>query len=118
MYIVTTGSRDLIDQESVVTYLDQCLLEATERFETLHIFVGDCPTGEDLFVRQWAFERRSAWFHVRGALWDEHQLTTGSMCNEKMILDAAMAQLDGGLVCGVAWYQPGAPNRGTANHQR
>lgn len=117
MYIVTTGSRDLTDRETVVTYLEQALLEATERFETLYVFVGDCPTGADLFVRQWASERRSAWFHVREtvyeALWSQYGKAAGPMRNEKMAVDAAIKLLDGELVRGVAWYQQGAENKGT-----
>lgn len=122
MYVVTTGSRDLSDREPVVAFLEQCLQEATERFEKLYVFVGDCPTGADLFVRQWASERRSAWFHVREtiyeALWRDHGKGAGPMRNEKMVLDAAMLQLDGVLVRGVAWYQPGAKNWGTRNCEK
>lgn len=117
MYLVTTGSRDLKDPGPVVAFLETKLQEATERFETLYVFVGDCPTGADLFVRQWASEKRSAWFHVREtvyeALWDQYGLGAGPIRNETMVLDAASQMLDGQVVHGVAWYRTGAKNKGT-----
>ncbi len=117
MYIVATGSRDLRNRAPVVAYLDQCLLEATGRFETLYILVGDCPSGADLFVRQWASERRRKHFHVKEtvyeALWDKYRLAAGPIRNERMVMDATFHRLDGCLVKGVAWYRTGAQNKGT-----
>lgn len=85
MHITCTGGRDYKNEERVITILN--ILEP----EFIH--VGDCPTGADLFVRNWCDKnmRSALWaddyFKVYEALWDKHGRAAGPIRNKLMIND-------------------------------
>lgn len=76
MIIVCTGGRDHKDRDLVYKVLNELSPKA--------VIVGDCPTGVDLYVREWCSET-NANFTVFKADWDQHMLAAGPLRNQEMI---------------------------------
>lgn len=109
--VLFTGSRDLADCAAVDVDLDD--LDATRL--NLCLRVGDCPTGLDLFVREWAQRRWLAGWKLRCrvyvARWDLYGDRAGPFRNERMVSDGADEAR--------AYYAPPpAQNIGTAGCSR
>lgn len=81
MIIVLTGGRDHGDRDLVVNVLN--------KLNPKGIIVGDCPTGVDLFVREWCQEQ-NANYTVFEADWDKHHLAAGPLRNRNMINFASL----------------------------
>jgi hypothetical protein len=104
--VLFTGSRDLEDRAAVDADLDD--LDATH--EHLCLRVGDCKTGLDLFVREWAQRRWLAQWRLRcrvyKARWDVFGDAAGPKRNQRMVNDGADEAH--------AWFAPPpALNKGT-----
>lgn len=113
MRVLVTGSRDLKDAALVDDTLNDLHVMHTlehgddEPFIVVH---GDCPTGADRFAAKWA-ERYSVLYNVLAephpADWKRLGKAAGNARNQVMV--------DKGADICVAFYQPGAANRGTAD---
>lgn len=70
------------------------------------LVVGDCPTGADLYARQWAefYQRR---VEVHRANWARHGKKAGPMRNEAIVRST--------ISCASGFLEPGLPCHGT-NH--
>jgi hypothetical protein len=104
--VILTGSREYTDRDHVRDVCEQLL---TDPATPLRVRVGDCPTGLDLFVRQWCAERlpRRCW-KVFEADWRRFgPRAAGSKRNEAMVDERPKADM-----C-IGFYQPGAKNAGT-----
>lgn len=105
--LICTGSRLLSDPALVRNALRAYL----RQHHRLSVYVGDCPTGADLYVRQWCMEQLPSVVdvHVFRADWRAYGKHAGPRRNQAMVDAVPRAHL-----C-VAWWQLGAPNRGTAD---
>jgi hypothetical protein len=77
--LVCTGGRDYADGAMVEDVLD--------KIDPQQIFVGDCPTGADLFVRNWCKEKNKP-FKVFEAAWDKYGKGAGPIRNRNMLSQA------------------------------
>lgn len=102
MIVVVTGSRQLSDPHRVWDVLDQLLAQ----HGVVDVRVGDCPTGADLYARQWCLGS-GADYRVFHADWRTFGNGAGPMRNSAMIAATPRADLV------LAFYEPGAKNRGT-----
>jgi hypothetical protein len=84
MRIVVTAYRHWQNPRTVWNRMqrlqDQCALERSG----LEVAVGDCPTGGDLFVRDWAVTAPVA-LRVFHADWDRYGHAAGPIRNKEMI---------------------------------
>lgn len=92
MKVLCTGGRDYADSNTVLRLFDQV--------NPGHVFVGDCPTGLDKFVRDWC-ELRGVECSVFRADWTNHGRAAGPKRNIEMVI-AALAE-----GCRVAFAFPG-----------
>jgi hypothetical protein len=94
MILICTGSRDWVDAPSLMLKLDRLTSELDRK--KLWIYVGDCPTGADRFVREWCFLRYVPMklFHAE---WDAKGKAAGPIRNQEMV-DAAKGE-PGKKVC-------------------
>lgn len=74
--VVVTGGRGYADSVLVDMILDE-LMPST-------VFVGDCPTGADLFAQEWA-KANNAGVRVFKANWSQHGKSAGPRRNREMI---------------------------------
>lgn len=81
MIILCTGGRDYKDREFVFRVLEQLSPKG--------VMVGDCPTGVDLFVREWCEVRKTSspgfGYTVFDADWDTNGLAAGPLRNQDMV---------------------------------
>ncbi len=103
-----TGSRHFEDRAKVERELE---LRRAAQGRTLIVVVGDCPTGVDLFVRQWC-TTHSVPCAVWDAEWERFGPAAGPRRNRRMV-DAY-----GDIKECLAFFQPGAANRGTTDCAR
>lgn len=80
MRVVCTGGRNYLDGAKIFATLN--LLEPTE------IYVGDCPTGADALVREWAEDKQGTDFSIFHADWKTHGKAAGPIRNRIMLDDA------------------------------
>jgi hypothetical protein len=73
--LLVAGSRTWTDRAAVVEYLNIASPEV--------LIVGDCPTGADLFAREWT-EGRKIQLIVNHALWQQEGKAAGPLRNERM----------------------------------
>lgn len=82
MIIVCTGGRDYKDVDKVHHILNM--------LSPMGIIVGDCPTGVDLFIREWCESvkiiRPNFKYTVLEANWDKEGLAAGPIRNKKMVM--------------------------------
>lgn len=121
--ILVTGSRDWRDEQKLrLVLVDEAILRLDSGVVIVH---GACPTGADAMAAEWASNygvpdepHRAKWeapcrpecepgHRRRGRDGAEYCPAAGSYRNQAMV-DA------GADVC-VAFFQPGAPNRGTSD---
>lgn len=104
--VMVTGSREYTDRKRVKFELDQLLM-----YPNLLVLVGDCPTGADLYAREWVearvHEGGRVGCRVFYAFWERYGKRAGPERNERMVNDRPQLVL--------AFYQPDAGNVGTAN---
>lgn len=74
------GGRDYQDKDKVFSTLDR--VNAKRRIDVL--VQGECPTGADLFAKQWAKERGVQHFGFL-ANWREFGKRAGPMRNQQMV---------------------------------
>lgn len=74
--IAVTGGRNFSDRER----LNKVLRE----IDPSVLYVGDCPTGADLFAREWTSGKNIV-RHIFYADWKEHGRAAGPIRNQKMI---------------------------------
>lgn len=92
--VIVTGSRDWEPRGLVWYSLTEQLTKALVMGFGMRVKVGDCPTGADLFTREWAENRRSfVDLEVFEADWSRGK-RGGPMRNRRMVLSGA----DYGLV--------------------
>lgn len=120
MIVLTTGSRGLEDPEPVFEMLMECLLVSTENFERLKIFVGDCPSGADLYTLAWAQEMIHEGHHVEYTVfeadWETWGKRAGPIRNADMVLEVLQSKkVDNEPACVVGFFQRGAGNKGTSD---
>ena len=101
--VLVTGSRHHQNPNRVWDALDACRAAHPDR--TMHLVVGDCPTGADKYARAWAKERK-VYHTVLYADWDRYGKSAGPRRNRHMV-DAFLHN-----EC-LAFYQPGEKNKGT-----
>jgi hypothetical protein len=105
--VLITGSRDWSDREALRKALDDVLAESPAGIILIH---GACPSGADALADHWARDRQR---HLPilidrfPANWGSYGRAAGMRRNAEMV--AAGADL-----C-LAFFQPGASNRGTAH---
>ncbi|MEV2279308.1 SLOG family protein [Nocardiopsis sp. NPDC049922] len=93
MLVIVTGSRKLENKIRVRRKLNESLRESVKRGEVLQIAVGDCPTGADKFVRDWAYEYKNdirVRCRVFSADWDKYGRKAGPIRNAFMVDEALM----------------------------
>lgn len=116
---VITGSRDWTDCEAIRMHLGLNYANCAAALIGYYISVGDCPSGVDLFVREWHDE----WYHISRkhsdvvnltvyeADWDMYGKKAGPIRNQRMLQHSYPDVVSGFL-------QRGAGNRGTQNTLR
>lgn len=112
MRLLVTGSRQIIDQRRVYPVLDRVfaqwlLLREPGPFTVVH---GSAP-GADTLANTWVWDHRSDPFppmvEPHPANWARYGKLAGHIRNQEMV------DLGADLV--LAFFQPGAENRGTQN---
>jgi len=112
MRVICTGSRHLDDEAGrlVVDHvLDDLFTVAEGR---LYILVGDCPTGADYWVRNWATYRRRQGWDVECEEFAAHWRTTSPRA--KAGPDRNKRMVDAGADLAVGFFAPLPENKGTA----
>ena len=79
MKIVVTGGRDYDDWAMVD--------EVLTRLNPSHIYVGDCPTGVDKMVQDWA-DLYKVNYTIFTANWDKFKKAAGPLRNTEMLKKA------------------------------
>lgn len=109
---VITGSRQWDCQQAIWSHLNDTHARCVTARIQYFVNVGDCPTGVDLFVRewldQWGLEDDSVEWVVYYADWVRNGRAAGPIRNRQMIKNAVPDMVTGFL-------QLGAGNRGTLN---
>lgn len=77
MRLLVAGSRTWKDRDAVRDYLNVAKPDL--------LIVGDCPTGADLFAREWG-EDRHVPMAINYALWKQEGKAAGPKRNERMFL--------------------------------
>lgn len=90
MKILVTGSRTLTDRRLVTRAADDCYDYCNIAGTDLTVVVGDCPTGADLFVRQWLadsvhLEGASVHAEIHTAEWETYGITADPRRNAQMV---------------------------------
>lgn len=105
MRILVTGSREWRDVDAIGLAIFQARFEAPWPSQPV-IVHGDCPTGADAIANGLAL--RFSWeIEPHPANWDKYGKTAGPIRNQEMV--------DAGADICLAFFQPGAANRGTAD---
>lgn len=80
--VIVTGSRAFSLSFRVYKALDDLFAE----YGKVHLRVGDCPTGADLYTRRWAekFPEKVASVQVFAADWAKHGRAAGPIRNREM----------------------------------
>ncbi len=107
MRVIVTGSRDLADNSLVERVLDELLY----RHGALIVVHGACPRGADAHADRWARTRQAIGANILidryPANWERIGRAAGMARNAEMVKAGADLCL--------AFFQPGATNRGTAH---
>jgi len=77
MIIVCSGGRDHKNRDLINKVLNG--------LNPVGVIVGDCPTGVDLFVREWCVENKVT-HTVFKAYWNQLGLSAGPARNKKMVM--------------------------------
>lgn len=111
MRVIVTGSRDFADRDIVRRVLDELYDEAYPNSGVI-LLHGACPTGADKHAADWARDRHAGPYWASNVMvfpfpanWD-HGRGAGMARNAEMVKAGADVVL--------AFYQPGAGNKGTA----
>lgn len=113
MRVLVTGSRQLLDQGRVYRELDILFLTAQKNGDAEFIVVHGGAPGADSLAGQWVHDNRgekplSPQIEVHPAEWNRYgRHLAGGIRNAKMV------GLGADIV--LAFFQPGAENRGTTN---
>lgn len=113
MRVLVTGSRQMEDQGRVYHELDALYAHAIEQGHAEFTVVHGGAPGADSLAGQWVFDRRMngpvhPQLEVHPAEWNRYgRALAGGIRNAKMV------GLGADIV--VAFFQPGAENRGTRN---
>lgn len=110
MFVLITGSRTLSGRDYLFSVLDHA--HSVEPIE--HLVLGDCPTGADLFAKEWATER-SVPFTVHVADWSIGR-KAGPLRNLEMCKH--LDSFSGKRVAVAFVDKPLAESRGTSNTMR
>lgn len=102
MRILVTGSREWTDSFQIINAFLDVELHPWDEVTVIH---GDCPTGLDPLAAQIAKDEFGWKVEPYPADWAKHGKAAGPIRNQEMV-DA------GADVC-LAFFQPGAANRGT-----
>ena len=92
MIIICTGGRNHKDRDLVCRVLNE--------LKPKGVIVGDCPSGVDLYVKEWCKESKTD-FTVFDADWTKHGLAAGPIRNKTMVcfgapLKAILIAFEGG----------------------
>lgn len=80
--LAATGGRDFGDRQFVYDTLDF----AVSHYHMHKLLVGDCPSGADLFCREWIVEQqKKVEYEVFYAEWQKHGLVAGPIRNQEML---------------------------------
>lgn len=101
--ILVTGSRDW----SNCQLLEHTLIMYASWAGNFQLVVGDCPTGADAMATDWAIRYDKPTPEVHNADWAAYGKRAGPLRNQTMV----DSKPD---VC-IAFFEPGAKNRGTAD---
>lgn len=104
MRVIVTGSRNWDDFTVVWIALTGLLADHPTDLTVVH---GGCPTGADHYAAAWAAQYRSVDVEPWPADWHRHGRAAGPLRNQQMV--------DAGADLVLAFFQPGAANRGTAD---
>lgn len=113
MRVLVTGSRQFLDQGTLYAELDRLLVLAAAEGQAEFIVVQGGAPGADTLAGQWVHDRRSESLlrpesEVHPAEWNRYgRHLAGGIRNAKMV------GLGADLV--LAFFQPGAENKGTTN---
>lgn len=111
MRLLITGSREYGSPGRVWDTLESALAFCETVGDTLTVVVGDCPTGADLYARDFC-EAHQVHCSVGVAHWDAFGKRAGPMRNRAMAQRVARVAPIETVAC-VAFFEPGAGNRGT-----
>lgn len=114
MRMLITGSREYGSSGRVHDVVESALMFCNTTGDTLTVVVGDCPTGADLYARQFC-EDRGVVCSVGVADWDTFGKRAGPMRNRAMVQRVARYADTADTVVVVAFFEPGAGNRGTTD---
>ena len=109
MKVIVTGSRDFADRDLVRSILN----ELYHIHDGLIVVHGCCPTGADRFADDWALDRQHSsdyWMCNVTVTRYAADWTRGNGAG--MVRNAEMVKAGADLV--VAFFQPGAANKGTS----
>lgn len=78
--VLVTGSRKYSSRKAV----DDVLADFAKSHWPMRVIVGDCPTGADLYARDWCTENNTP-CTVFTADWDKHGRAAGPIRNREMV---------------------------------
>lgn len=108
MKVIVTGSREFADRELVWKVLDE--LYPVDR--GLILIHGACPTGADKHAVDWARARHQGPYHGSNVMVFPYPANWDHGRGAGMARNAEMVKAGANLV--IAFYQPGAGNKGTS----
>ena len=111
MKVIVTGSREFADRELLRRVLSDLYDEAYPNNGVILVH-GACPTGADKHAAEWARDRQNGPYWASNVMVFPYPANWGHGKGAGMARNAEMVNAGANLV--LAFFQPGAANKGTA----